>query len=81
MPGTEHESILKIMRRIFMLSLPVSAASIMLPVVSNLDLMIVPQRLEVAGYSVNEATELFGYPTGMAVPLVNLSCITASDGR
>jgi stage V sporulation protein B len=79
LPGTEHESILKIMRRIFMLSLPVSAASIMLPVVSNLDLMIVPQRLEVAGYSVNEATELFGYLTGMAVPLVNLSCIITAS--
>lgn len=79
LPGTEHESILKIMRRIFILSLPVSAASIMLPVVSNLDLMIVPQRLEVAGYSVNEATELFGYLTGMAVPLVNLSCIITAS--
>lgn len=79
LPGTEHEPVLKIMRRIFMLSLPVSAASIMLPVVSNLDLMIVPQRLEVAGYSVNEATELFGYLTGMAVPLVNLSCIITAS--
>ena len=41
--------------------------------------MIVPQRLEVAGYSVNEATELFGYLTGMAVPLVNLSCIITAS--
>ncbi|MDD6382374.1 polysaccharide biosynthesis protein [Mitsuokella sp.] len=79
LPGTEHESVLRIVKRIFMLSLPVSAASIMLPVVSNLDLMIVPQRLEVAGYSVNEATELFGYLTGMAVPLVNLSCIITAS--
>lgn len=47
----------------------------MLPIVANLDLMIVPQRLEVAGYSVNEATKLFGYLTGMAVPLVNLATI------
>jgi len=78
-PGTEHESAAHIIRRIFMLSLPVSAASIMLPIVSNLDLMIVPQRLEVAGYSVAEATELFGYLTGMAVPLVNLSCIITAS--
>ena len=68
-----------IIRRIFQLALPVSAASIMLPVVSNLDLIIVPQRLEVAGYTVHQATELFGYLTGMAVPLINLSTlITAS---
>ena len=79
LPGTEAESAWSIIKRIFKLSLPVSAASIMLPVVSNLDLMIVPQRLEVAGYSVNEATELFGYLTGMAVPLVNLSCIITAS--
>lgn len=78
-PGTEHESAGHIIKRIFQLSLPVSAASIMLPIVSNLDLMIVPQRLEVAGYSVGEATELFGYLTGMAVPLVNLSCIITAS--
>ncbi|MDY2685069.1 MAG: polysaccharide biosynthesis protein [Selenomonadaceae bacterium] len=78
-PDVPQEKTWRIVKRIFQLSLPVSAASLMLPVVSNLDLMIVPQRLEVAGYSVNEATELFGYLTGMAVPLVNLSClITAS---
>ena len=78
-PDIPQERTWKIIKRIFQLSLPVSASSLMLPVVSNLDLMIVPQRLEVAGYSVNEATELFGYLTGMAVPLVNLAClITAS---
>lgn len=70
-----QQSVFHIMKRIFKLSLPVSATSIMLPIVANLDLMIVPQRLEAAGYSVNEATRLFGYLTGMAVPLVNLSTI------
>lgn len=78
-PGTENESTFTIVKRIFTLSLPVSAASIMLPVVSNLDLMIVPQRLEVAGYSVHQATELFGYLTGMAVPLVNLATILTAS--
>lgn len=73
------DSTWKIIKRIFALSLPVSAASIMLPVVSNLDLAIVPQRLEVAGYTVNEATELFGYLTGMAVPLVNLATILTAS--
>ena len=76
---SKNESAFKIMKRIFTLSLPVSAASIMLPVVSNLDLMIVPQRLEVAGYSVHQATELFGYLTGMAVPLVNLATILTAS--
>jgi stage V sporulation protein B len=47
----------------------------MLPIVANLDLLIVPQRLEAAGFDVRHSTELFGYLTGMAVPLVNLSTI------
>ena len=78
-PKSEREPTISIIKRIFKLALPVSAASIMLPVVSNLDLMIVPQRLEVAGYSVRQATELFGYLTGMAVPLVNLATILTAS--
>ncbi|MBR6012473.1 MAG: polysaccharide biosynthesis protein [Selenomonadaceae bacterium] len=78
-PQSNSESTLSIIKRIFKLSLPVSAASIMLPVVSNLDLMIVPQRLEAAGYSVRQATELFGYLNGMAVPLVNLATILTAS--
>lgn len=74
---TEHEQEAagSIMRRIVRLALPVSFASLMLPIVANLDLVIVPVRLEVAGYTVEQATELFGYLTGMGVPLVNLATI------
>ena len=64
-----------IIKRVISLALPVSMSSLMLPVVSNLDMLIVPARLEVAGFTVGEATTLFGYLTGMAVPLVNLSTI------
>ena len=78
-PGEAPAPLGKIVRRIFSLALPVSAASIMLPIVSNLDLLIVPQRLEVAGYTVPQATELFGYLTGMAVPLVNLATILTAS--
>lgn len=75
----QRDSAFKIVRRIFALALPVSASSIMLPVVANLDLMIVPARLEVAGYTVAQATELFGYLTGMAVPLINLATILTAS--
>ncbi len=70
-----QESGISIIKRIAKLALPVSLSSIMLPIVANLDLFIVPARLEVAGYTVEQATELFGYLTGMAVPLLNLSTI------
>lgn len=69
----------KVMRRIVRLALPVSLANIMLPVTANIDLFIVPARLEAAGYSVAEATELFGYLTGMAVTLVNLPTILTAS--
>lgn len=73
--GTVQESSMSIIRRLVKLALPVSLSSIMLPIVANFDLFIVPARLEVAGYTVEQATELFGYLTGMAVPLLNLSTI------
>lgn len=69
------ESAGSIIGRLLKLALPVSLSSLMLPVGANLDLLIVPQRLEAAGFDIRQATELFGYLTGMAVPLVNLATI------
>jgi stage V sporulation protein B len=74
-PTAMRERAWAIIKRLLSLALPVSVTSLMLPVVANLDLLIVPQRLEVAGFDVRHSTELFGYLTGMAVPLVNLATI------
>lgn len=71
-PGESSGSIIK---RLIKLAIPISLASLMLPLVANLDLFIVPRRLEVAGFTTSQATELFGYLTGMAVPLINLATI------
>ena len=73
------ESSWDVVKRLVRLALPVSMSSLMLPVVANLDLLIVPARLEVAGFNVSEATEMFGYLTGMAVPLINLSTILTAS--
>jgi len=78
-PPLKQEGSVRIISRIVRLALPVSLANIMLPVVSNIDLFIVPARLEVAGHTVEQATELFGYLTGMAVPLVNLATILTAS--
>ncbi|AIF52937.1 polysaccharide biosynthesis protein [Pelosinus sp. UFO1] len=65
--------------RIMRLSLPVLLANVMAPIIANIDILIVPARLEVAGYSVQEATELFGYLTGMSSALINFpTVLTAS---
>lgn len=69
------EKISSLLHRLIVLAIPISLSSIMLPVVSNLDLLIVPRRLEVAGYATAQATTLFGYLTGMSVPLINLATI------
>ncbi len=74
-PLARKESARAIISRLLRLALPVSMSSLMLPVVANLDLLIVPKRLETAGFSVSKATEFFGYLTGMAVPLINLATI------
>ena len=65
----------KIIMRLLKLALPVSLSSLMLPVVANLDVADCAAAVEAAGFSVGESTELFGYLTGMAVPLVNLATI------
>ncbi len=75
----QQEPSLKIISRIVKLALPVSLANIMLPVVASIDLFIVPARLEAAGYTVTQATELFGYLTGMAVALINLPTILTAS--
>lgn len=74
-PLATRESARVIISRLLRLALPVSMSSLMLPVVANLDLLIVPQRLEAAGFHISQATEFFGYLTGMAVPLINLATI------
>ncbi|MCE5285353.1 MAG: polysaccharide biosynthesis protein [Pelosinus sp.] len=68
-----------IIKRIVKLALPVSMASLMLPIVSILDSLIVPYRLEIAGYTVGQATTLFGYLQGMAVPLINMATILTAS--
>ena len=74
-PKTQ-ESAGYIMKRLIALALPVSMSSLMLPIVSNLDMMIVPTRLKIGGWDApGEATTLFGYLSGMAVPLINMSTI------
>ena len=74
-PLATRESARAIISRLLRLALPVSMSSLMLPVVADLDLLIVPQRLEAAGFHISQATEFFGYLTGMAVPLINLATI------
>jgi stage V sporulation protein B len=72
-PG--KESSWEITRRIVKLAVPVSLASLVMPLVQNIDVVIVPARLGVAGYTIEEATALFGQLSQMAATLINLPTI------
>lgn len=74
-PVAAEESGSQIIYRIATLAVPVSLGALILPLMQTLDTVIVPSRLKVAGFNVNEATALFGQLTGMATPLINLPSI------
>ena len=74
-----QESIKQIAVRLVKLALPVSCANIMLPVVTGIDMLIIPGRLEAAGHTVEQATTLFGYFAGMGLPLVMLATIPTAS--
>lgn len=71
-PGRARWDILK---AIFILAIPVSLASLVMPIMQNIDVIIVPLRLGVAGYTTSEATALFGQLSQMAATLINLPTI------
>lgn len=64
-----------LLKRIILLALPVSCANILVPVTSGIDMLLVPARLCASGFSVSEATTLYGYLAGMAQPLLLLATI------
>lgn len=64
-----------VIKRLLALAIPVAAANMLLPAVAGIDLFIVPKQLESAGYTVHEATALFGYLSGMANGVIQLPAI------
>ena len=62
-------------KRLLLLALPVACANVVVPLTSSVDMLLVPRRLIASGYSIPQATELFGYLAGMAQPLLLLATI------
>lgn len=61
--------------RLLACSLPVSAGSMVLPLVQAIDAVVIPRRLQDAGCSVHQATALFGQLSGMAGTLVFIPAV------
>ncbi|MGI6633228.1 MAG: putative polysaccharide biosynthesis protein [Bacillota bacterium] len=57
------------------IAVPISLASAVFGITEIIDLSLVPGRLQAAGFSVEEATSLFGQLTAGAMPLVNIPTV------
>lgn len=66
-------------KKLLILALPVSCANIMVPLTNIVDAIMVPNCLVKAGFSVVEATTMFGYLAGMALPLILMATIPTTS--
>ncbi len=69
----------KLIKKLVHIALPVCLANAVVPLISSIDALLVPARLEVAGYSVEQSTTLFGYLAGMALPLLTMATIPTTS--
>ncbi len=62
-----------LLKRIFSISLPITASAAVMSLTGLIDLSIIMRRLESLGYSEAEAGALYGNYTTLAVPIFNLA--------
>jgi len=60
----------RIIGRIFSLAIPVTIGGLVIPLISLIDLAVVPRQLQAAGFNLETARALYGQLTGMAGPVV-----------
>jgi stage V sporulation protein B len=61
--------------QILRVAVPISLASIIMPLMQFIDMAVVPGRLQTLGYSYQTATGLYGQLSGMAYPLIYVPTI------
>ena len=74
-PCREELSSVQLVKELLLLALPVSCANVLVPVTNSIDVLLVPGQLIQSGFTVEQATTLFGYLAGMAQPLLLLATI------
>ncbi|NPV44013.1 MAG: stage V sporulation protein B [Firmicutes bacterium] len=67
-----RENSLSIAYRLFAFAIPITLGGLIIPVMNLADAAIVNRKLQMAGFTIKRATELYGQLTGLAGPLVNL---------
>ncbi|MDZ4132122.1 MAG: polysaccharide biosynthesis protein [Dethiobacteria bacterium] len=75
----EHspESISRIIGRIFSLAIPVTIGGLVIPLITLIDLAVVPRQLQAAGFDIETARALYGQLTGMAGSVVYFPNVVA----
>lgn len=71
----DRETARGIIYRIIVLSVPITLGGLVMPLITIVDLSLVPQRLHAAGFDTARATALYGQLTGMASPIVHIPTI------
>jgi len=67
----------RIIGRILQLAIPVTIGGLVIPLVSLIDLAVVPRQLQAAGFDLVTARALYGQLTGMAGPVVYFPNVAA----
>ena len=62
-----------------LLAVPVALSNLMVPLVNLIEIILVPDRLLVAGFTIAQSTTALGYLSGMALPLVNMGTIPTNS--
>ncbi len=66
-----------IISRLFRLAIPVTVGGLIIPLISLIDLAIVPRQLQAAGFDLETGRALYGQLTGMASPIVYFPNVVA----
>ena len=60
-----------ILKKIIIIAIPITIGAAIMPIMTNIDLMIVMRRLTATGFTGEEANDLYGQLSGFAAPLIN----------
>ncbi len=69
----QQEKAWSLMKKVFTVSIPISFASVAMAITTIVDNMLIIDRLQLIGYTVKEATAMYGELTQMAMSFINFS--------
>lgn len=71
----KDESVGRIMKKLLVVAIPITIGASVMPLVNMVDSVLVIKRLEVAGYTLDQANAMFGQLTGFAMAIINLPSV------